>query len=43
MVHPYHLLGIVHDLLGIVAYTMAICYYACKLADLKRRSENQQD
>ncbi len=42
MVGPYHFLGIVHDLLGIVAYTMVIFYYAIKLYDLTRRKEDQQ-
>ncbi len=43
MVQTYHLLGIVHDLIGIVAYTIAILYHALKLRDLKRRKESCQD
>jgi hypothetical protein len=43
MVHNYHLLGIVHDLCGIVAYAMAILYYALKLYILKRSKESRQE
>ena len=42
MVQDYHLLGIVHDLIGIVAYAMAIRYYAAKLKELKQRKDDQQ-
>ena len=42
MVHSYHVLGIVHDLFGIVAYAMVILYYAIRFRDLKRRKEDQQ-
>lgn len=42
MVLNYLYLGMVHDLLGIMAYTLAIRYYALKLRDLKRRNEESQ-
>jgi hypothetical protein len=42
MALAYHLLGIVHDLIGIVAYAMAIHYYAAKLKALKQREKDDQ-
>ena len=42
MVLTYHLPGIVHDLIGIVAYTMAIRDYAAKLKALKQGKDEQQ-
>jgi hypothetical protein len=43
MVTTYHLLGLVHDLLGIVAYTLVILYYAIKLRDLKRSRDDLRE
>lgn len=42
MVHTYHLLGIAHDVFGIVAYALAICYYTLKLCALRGKQNDRQ-
>ena len=35
-----HVLGFLHDGLGIVAYVLAIAYYAVKLDDIRRERKS---